>query len=247
MNESPTPDPQDSSNRPANHPDPAPPAAAAGFFTRLGWLFLAPSRLGDELRERPTIFFPALLGLALTMASVLLIPTEMVAEMMRTQQMQAGGDVPALSDDAIGLIRIAQAGGLLIFWWVILAAAAGIYSVIFAFILGDEGRYRQYMSAAAWGSIIAALGSLLLTPLRIATGNPQLTLSPGTFLGTVMSEGYLLRVANGLDFFAIWSWIAAAVLISKIDPRRSTGSAVVVVCTVWTLFIMGISIFSFGG
>lgn len=217
----------------------------AGFFTRLGWLLFSPGVLGDQLRDRPRWFLPALFGLVLTLTGILLIPADVFLDGIRAQALEAGRESP-FGDSAAGWFKLASAGGLLVFWWVILAIGAGIYSLVFAFVLGDEGRFRQYLAASAWGSVIAGFGGLVLTPLRIAARNPQLTLSPGTFLQTVLEDGYLLRVASGLDFFALWSWVVTGILISRIDPRRSATSAVCIVGGIFLVFILTISAFTGG-
>ena len=222
-------------------------APSVPFFTRLGWLFFSPGKLGEAIRERPTALVPALVGLALTITATLLVPQEIMMETFRAQALERGQDASAFSEETMGLFRLASVGGILIFWWVILAAGAGIYTVIFAFVLGDEARFKQFFSAVAWASVIAGLGGLCLTPLRIAARNPQLTLSPGTFLGTMMDEGFLLRLTSGLDFFALWSWIVTGILIAQFDRRRSTGSAVGVVVFVGVSIIAVFAALNFGG
>ena len=56
-----------------------------GFLTCLGWLFVSPGKLGEELSERPRFFYPALLGLLFTLASLMLVPADIMAEIMRAQ------------------------------------------------------------------------------------------------------------------------------------------------------------------
>ena len=56
---------------------------------------------------------------------------------------------------------------------------AGVATLVFSFILGDEGRYRQYLAVMSHAMLIPSFIGLLLVPLRIAEQNPQLTLNLG--------------------------------------------------------------------
>jgi hypothetical protein len=101
---------------------------------------------------------------------------------------------------------------------------AGVTAVIFSFILGDDGRYRQYLSVTAHALLIPALGGLATLPLRIARRNPQLTLNLGLFVPGV--EGtYLANLLTILDLFLLWGYVVLALGVHEIDRRRSWGSA----------------------
>ncbi|MFH1764333.1 MAG: YIP1 family protein, partial [Gemmatimonadota bacterium] len=101
---------------------------------------------------------------------------------------------------------------------------AGIVTLFFSFLFGDEGRYVQYLSVVAHASVISALGALLLVPLKLSQGDPSVTLSLGTF-AFFIEDGYPLRVLRLLDLFALWSYGVMAIGVTKIDPRRGFGFA----------------------
>lgn len=212
------------------------------FFKRLALLFTSPGALGDALRVRPAWFMMALLGMALVLTSTLLIPVEVWEESIRAQVMAQGqaAGTPTLSGD---LSRMLFAGAGAVMWFLVLFVFSGILTFIFAFILGDEGRYRNYLSALAHSYVIAAVGALLVTPLKVAQRDPQLTLSLGTFAESLLDEGFLLFFLRAMDLFALWSWIVLAILISRIDRSRGVGSAAAVVIGIMVALLAAVAWF----
>ncbi|UCC26679.1 MAG: hypothetical protein JSU98_06130 [Gemmatimonadales bacterium] len=215
---------------------------SASFLRRVGLLFGAPGALGDALRVRPAWFGVAVLGVALVLTGTLLIPVEVWEESIRAQLMARGqaANTPTLGGE---LSRIIFAGAGAIMWFVILFVFSGVLTFIFAFILGDEGKYRHYLSAVAHANLIAALGALLVTPLKVAQRDPQLTLSLGTFVENLLPEGFLLYFLRAMDLFALWSWVVLAILISRFDPKRSVGSAAAVVMGMMLLLLGAVAWF----
>lgn len=200
-------------------------APPAGFARRILLTFTAPGTLGDSLRVRPVWAAAAVLGCMLVVAATAAIPADVWAEFLRTQTLSRGGD-PAMTAPPTNVIRIFSTVGAAISWFVFLFLLSGIVTFIFAFVLGDEGRYGQYLASLAHANLIGAVGALLVAPLKIAERNPQLTLSVGTFLEGFLRDGFLLFWFRAMDLFAIWSWVVLGVLVSRIDGRRSAGSAV---------------------
>lgn len=213
-----------------------------GLLNRILLTFTAPGALGDSLRVHPVWFVVALLGAVMVVGATAAIPADIWAEFMRTQTLARGGTVQegAATAELFRIIGIVGAG---LAWFVILFAFAGVLAFVFAFVLGDEGRYRQYLSALAHANLIAAVGALAVTPLRIARRDPQLTLSVGTFVEGFLQDGFLLFWLRGLDLFALWSWVVLAILVSRIDPRRSTGSAVAILLSLLMVIMLAVAWF----
>lgn len=206
------------------------------FWKRVVDAFVDPGRLGEALAARPAWASALLLGVALVVASSLLIPAEVWQDMMRAQMSASGREVPE-GAGAMGttLFRVWAVVGGLIFWPVWTFLVAGIVTLVFAFILGDEGRYRQYLALTSHALLIAAIGGLLVTPLRIAQANPQLTLSIGTFIG--LEDGYGARFLSGLDLFMLWSYVVLGIGVSRVDRSRSAGSAIAILM----VFVLGVT------
>ena len=197
------------------------------FFARAGMVFFSPGALGDSLRAHPAWGVPALAVGIVFAITTWVIPPDVWVEFNRAQMMAFGaGDQPQISGE---VFRWGSTIGGFVSWWVILFVFSGILAVVFAFILGDEGRYKQYLSAQAHAGLIGALGLVVAAPLKIAQRDPQLTLSVGTFMEGMLEEGFLLFFFRGLDLFGIWSWVVLGILISRIDRERSAGSAITII------------------
>jgi hypothetical protein len=190
--------------------------------------FYEPAALGDELAAEPRWLGALVLGAVLTVASSLLIPAEVWQTMMREQLMASGQEMPpGVEEMGANIFRIWAVVGGSIFWAIWTFLVAGVATVAFAFVLGDEGRYRQYLAATSHALVIVAVGALLLVPLRIAQSDPQLTLNVGTFFGAPDS-GYVARLLSSVDLFMLWSMVVLAIAATRIDTRRSFGSAAAV-------------------
>ena len=202
----------------------------AGLPERLLLLVSAPGRLGDHLRERPVWWDALLLGSLLAAAANYLVPPEVWEDFARAQMLRSGAAMPEGVPPGTGQ-RIRLFGSLAapIVWGLFLTISAGIMAFVFAFVLGDEGRFRQYFAGTAHATLLTASGGVLVSPLRAARGDPQLTLSVGTFLQGALEGSYAGAFLNALDLFGLWSWIVMGILYSRLDARRSPGSAIGVV------------------
>ncbi len=194
---------------------------------RLAQVFFSPGDLFEALREKPVWAWALVVVAALVALSVILIPAELWVELSRNQLIERGQEVPPGLESSAGVIRIFSVLGAVIVTPIMIFLLSGIVTFIFSFLMGDEGRYAQYLSVVAHASIISAVGSLLLVPLKIAQRDPSVTLSLGTF-ASFLQEGYFLRVLKLLDLFALWSYGVMAVGATKISPRRGFASALAV-------------------
>jgi hypothetical protein len=207
-------------------------------------VFFSPGELFTALRERPV--WGAALGavIILIALSVILIPAELWVELSRNQLIERGQEVPPGLESSAGVIRIFSVLGAVIVTPIMMFLLAGIVTFIFSFLMGDEGRYVQYLSVVAHASIISAVGALLLVPLKIAQRDPSVTLNLGTF-AFFLHEGYFFRVLKMMDLFSLWSYAVMAMGVTKISPRRGLASAL----TVFLLFAVAFALIFgiFGG
>ena len=205
-------------------------AAGAGstlpsFPRRVVDVFFNPGRLVDMLAARPAWAAALLVGALLVVLQVWLIPLEIWESTVRQLMLEQGRD-PQGAGVGATVFRMSGMVGGAIAWIVITVALAGVFTTIFAFLLGDEGRYVQYLSVLAHAWLIPALVGLALVPLRISQADPQLTLSVGTFF-FFLQEGYLLEVLTFLDLSQLWALLVVAQGAHAIDSRRSFTSAAV--------------------
>lgn len=209
-------------------------AELPGLLTRLLWVFVSPGRLVEGLAAKPIWGAALLVGAVLVAASVALTPFELLMEPSRTAAMERGADIPEMSERAEQITRIFMPLFSVVSVAVMTFLFAGIYNVIFAFVLGDEGSYKQYLAVVSHAWFIPALFALLLVPLKISSGDAQLTLNLGLFM-PFMPEGYFQNLFRFIDLTQIWSVLIIAQGAHAIDRRRSFGSATAILLVLLVL------------
>lgn len=204
---------------------------------RLLWVFVSPGRLNERLAENPKWLGALVVATVLVGLSMALIPPELFMEAQRQAMLERGGEMPEVSANAANVMRFVIPAFTVLSTVVFTFVIAGLYTLVFAFILGDEGRYKQYLAVLTHSWFIAALFGLLVTPLRVSTGNPQFTVNLASFL-LFLPDGYLLNVFRALDLSQIWSTLVFAQGAHAIDNRRSFGSAAAIGLTILLLFAL---------
>ena len=185
---------------------------------------VSPGKMGRDVAADPRWLGAMLVCAVILALSVALIPWELFAEISRRMAIQSGRPAPEFTDRLQTAIRVGSIAGTGLSFVVLSLVGAGVNTFIFAFVLGDEGRYRQYLAIGVHAAVIPALVSLVLAPMRIAAEDPQLTINVGTFL-PFLSGGYVAGVLQALDLSRVWSTLVVARGIHAIDRRRSFGSA----------------------
>ncbi|MGD2121839.1 MAG: YIP1 family protein [Gemmatimonadota bacterium] len=207
-------------------------------------VFFSPGELFAALRDKPVWFGALAVCAVIIFLSTVFIPTDVWIEFSRAQMIESGQEVPAGFESGGAIIRIISVVVGPIAFFVMAFIISGVITLVFSILLGDEGRYVQYLAVMAHASIISSLGALLLLPLKLSQADPSLTLSLGTF-AFFLEEGYLFRVLKMIDLFGLWAFAVMAVGVTKIDPRRGFGSAL----TVFMIFAVGMALLFglFGG
>ena len=194
--------------------------------------FVSPDKLGEALARNP-VWAGALLAATLVGAlQFFLIPEEIWDQMMREAALEGGGEPPEWIGSFMRYFRIFGAPiGIAVYMFV----KSGLTALIFAFVLGDEGRYRQYLSLVVHSQLVPLLVGLLLVYPRVITGNVQLTLNVGSFF-FFLPDGYLLKALTMLDLTQLWAWLIIAQGVHSIDPKRSFKSAAIVLMG-WAILV----------
>jgi hypothetical protein len=185
----------------------------------------------DALAQKPKWIGAMLVTMALIGLGMALIPAELFLEAQREAALQRGLAPPAITERAIAIMGIVIPMTATLFTGIMMAVFAGVYFVVFAFVLGDEGRYVQYLAAVTHAWFIAGLIGLALTPLKISTGDPQFTLNLASFF-FFLPDGYVLNVFRALDLTQIWSTLVIAQGAHAIDRRRSFSSAAAILLVI---------------
>ena len=194
------------------------------FPARIVQTFFSPGDLTAALAKRPAWAAALVLGAVLVVAQTVLIPADVWQEMFRETMLQQGRELPANFNMGGTVMRVSSVIGGAVMYPLMALLFAGLTSLVFAFILGDEGRFTQYLSVLSHAWLIPSLVGLALVPLKIAQHNPQLTLNLGTFF-FFLPKGYFLKLLTMLDLSQAWAWLVVAQGAHAIDSRRSFGSA----------------------
>lgn len=208
-----------------------------GLPRRLLELFLSPGRLVEALSEKPAWLGASLLTVAFIAISWSLIPVELIEATQRQALLDMGRDVPEFTQTQRNLMRTLALLAPPVTAVVFMFAYSGLCTLLFTFVLGDEGSFRQYLAVVSHAWFIPSLVGLALTPLRISTGDLQLTLNLANFM-FFLPEGYLLNVFRVADLTFVWSSLIVAQGAHAIDRRRSFRSAMVMLLVVLACYAL---------
>ena len=195
----------------------------------------SPEKVFGVLPDRPAWFGMFASAALLVVLSIFVVPAEIWEDMNRQQMMERGQEMPEGFEMSGDLLRYMGAAFGTIGWFLYNLVLAGYVMVAYTFVLGDEGRFKQYFAVVTHALFIPALGGLILTPLKVMNEDPQFTLSIGTFLMPFM-DGYFVNWMRTLDLFGLWAFALIAFGATRIDPKRSFGSAY----AVGLVFMIGI-------
>lgn len=225
-----TPDQVETTQTDTPEPEGAP---LSPFPKRVLELFFSPGRVMDGLAAHPRWGAAMLLGLTLVVLQTVLIPADVWQVVIR-EQMLARGQDPTAFQGGTPIFRILSIFGGMLGYLLVTLIMVGLVTLVFAFVMGDEGRFKQYLSALVHAFLIPGILALALVPLRIAQTDPRLTLNVGTFM-FFLPEGYLLRWATMMDLTMLWAWLVFAQGAHAIDRRRSFASAATVVLVLFAV------------
>jgi hypothetical protein len=209
---------------------------------RLLAVFFSPGDLVERLAREPRWLTALLAAAFLIGLSVALIPVDIFIEMNREAAMERGAELPEMGERARNFMRFVIPVGSVLTTLLITGVLASVYTVVFAFLLGDEGRFVQYLAVLSHAFFIPALFGLLLTPLRVSTGDPQLTLNLASFF-FFLPDGYLFKVLKVFDLTQIWSTLVIAQGAHAIDRRRSFTSAAAILLVIFTAMALVVARF----
>ena len=207
---------------PAGTPAPEP---TPSFPTRVGWVLFSPGRLAEVLARHPLWGVAMVASATLIFVQTFAIPPDVWDAFMQQQALQSGRELPE-GFSMGGFARWGALGVGTLFFVVLQFVFAAITTFVFAFVFGDEGRFKQYLSVTTHAWIIPALVGVCLVPLRVSQENPQFGLNVASFF-FFLPGGYLRSVLTLLDLSQLWAWLVIAQGAHAIDRRRSFGSAAV--------------------
>lgn len=190
------------------------PAGPTGIAA-LAAVFFSPGALFEELRVRPAYVLALVTGIALSVAAAAMVPARLTLDVIR----ESGAEIP-VGEGMVSVMKWFGVGMSIPGYLIGVLVVAGLLTLGFRFIFGDDATFPQYLAVAAHAMLITAVGALLVTPLRVMQGDAGLTLSLGTFL-PFLEEGYLARLLNGVSLLSLWSWVVMGLGVSILGAERS--------------------------
>jgi hypothetical protein len=206
----------------------------------LGWLFVSPARLFDEIRENRASWLQAWIilsviylvitwiGLPLQRVLLELNPTGMPADQLDRQLEMM---------DKYGKAQLVFAPALVLVTGLI---TAGI-SYVLVTVLASTATFRRYFTLSLFTSILPAAGYLLTSSIVRLRGldnivepsDARLSLSLRALApdGNAALAGFL----GTFEFFTLWSFILLALGLRRVFGM-STGAAIACLIPVWLIY-----------
>jgi hypothetical protein len=214
-------------------------AAEYPLGRRVADTFVAPGRLFEHFRVQTPWAAPLLIAVAVGVVIVFLIPQELFVEQARESLRQAGTAGTQMPDPetVAGFARIAGSAGVVFGTPITAFTVAGVLALIFSVLGGGPARYVQYLAVTTHTMLITTLGGLVTLPVQILSGDLGTRLSLGLLVPFVEPGTFASRLLNGVDVFAIWALIVAALGTSVLNRRVSWGAAAAVLAGLYLMLL----------
>lgn len=218
------------------------PQSPMGFFARFAAIFFEPSKVFQELRQRPTWLAPLL---AVTLAVAALQATvafsKVGGEIYREEiQKRAANIPPEQLERQVTVARYAAPIGALLFAPIVIVLLAGLLYLIFSVVLGGEGTFRQTFSAYAHASLIGIVGGVIGTVLIFVKGNARSSTALSAFLPFLEESSFLYKVFQGFDLFILWQLAILSIGMGIIQQTGSKKAATAIFST-FLIIVLGIA------
>jgi hypothetical protein len=206
-------------------------------------VFLAPGRLFEHFRTRTPWAGPLLIAVAVGLLIVMLIPQEMFVEQARQSLREAAGSGAALPDPetVAGFARVAGAAGVVFGTPITAFAVAGVLALLFSILGGGEARYVQYLAVTTHTMLITSLGGLVTLPVQILTRDLGTRLSLGLLVPFLEPGSFAARLLNGIDVFALWALVVAALGVAVLNRRTGWAAAAAVLGGIYVVLLAGVA------
>ncbi len=204
-----------------SEPTPPPP-----FVERVRWTFAAPTRLVQSLGPQPPWGAALALATAVTVFSVLFLPTELLVAQAEAAARRA--EIDLTTDPALiaRWQRTMAVMGAFVVEPLRIAALAGIAMLLFSVIGRGPARFTEYLALTAHARLITALGVLLALPIQVSTGDFTWSFSLSALVPFLPRDTLVYRALEFTDIFAVWMLAVIGVGSSVLNGHRTTARAV---------------------
>jgi hypothetical protein len=205
---------------------------------RLGSVFLAPSRVFVQLRERPRILGALLVILAIAaVAGTVTMGLTEKAQLERIDSLDLGEEQRQQAEMQAKIGKYASP----VFWMIgtifYVYVVALILYLLGNFALGGQAAYKQISAALAHASIIMVPELLVKIPLMFAQGKIEVTTSLAALLPVEAEKSTLYYLLAQIDLFGLWRLWLAVLIVSLIAgvARKKAAVGVIGTWVVWSL------------
>jgi len=210
------------------------------FFRRFVWMFVSPSRVFDDIRERRvgwvqpwiivSVFYVLItwLGLPIQRALLELNPSDMPSD-------QLDGQMAMMQKFAYVQLVLAPAGVL-----VLALLIAGI-SYVLVTVLSKAATFKQYFTMTLFVDIVGVVGYLLTTAIVRLRGVDAIAVPDDARFSLSLrmlapeDSAALKGLFGTIEFFAIWSFILMVMGLRRVFGL-STGAAIACLVPVWLVY-----------
>jgi hypothetical protein len=198
------------------------------FVEKLINIFVAPSKVFQELMVRPSWMAPLLLiALYVPMLQSVTFSSQRGQEAMRQEMMknpQASKMTPEQVDKYLSVTKYIIPATTLVFIPVLTFVAAGIVYFLFSVILGGETTYKQTLSAWSHTGLIGLVGVAIQTGMIFLKGNLSANTSLAAFLPFLDEKSFPYHLLQVFDLFVLWQLAILSIgmgMMSKVGTKKA--------------------------
>jgi len=226
------------------------------FFSKLGLVFSNPTRLFQNLKQRPEWLLPVIVIIVISMISTFLI-TDLILdsrieilemnEQLTDQQkeLQIEG-TKKFFGSTVGKIVTATVFPIFgTFILVLVVAAAFLFTG--NVVLGGSSTFKHMLTVASWGYLVSIVESIVKIPLMLAKGSIHVYTSLAVLFDTSEFNTVLFKVADAFDVFVIWRIIVWAIgfgIMYKFSNNKSLAAIIALAIVYFAISIGFGSLFS---
>ncbi len=203
-------------------------------------VYFSPSETFDSLDRKPDWVLPLVLVAVLTVISFILI-----APQIQEMQIQAMMDRGMSEDEAYQGIETAAPfikyltpvmGVIGVF--VVSFIIAGIFYVVFSFMMGGESTYKKVLSVYSYIAFaVGLIATIVRIPLVMAKDSMEVQTSLAAFLSIDMKDQIFYKFLAKFDIFVIWELILF-IIGFEIIYKFSRGKAATGVLVLFGLWVV---------
>ncbi len=221
---------------------PAPAESDLGFWGRLINIYVNPRKAFLAIDNRPTWLMPMILiGLIGIVATQIMFPVIMQSQLERIRSMpnippEQMADIEKQFTENSAQQRIITLVSQVVAIPIMFLIISAVFYFVGSVLLGGDTKFKKVFSAFCWASCISILGTLVISPLVMAKGTFNVTISPALLLPDDSLGTPLYTLLSKFDFFTIWS-LAVFALGFSIIYRFSVAKAYISVAVLWGIWI----------